>query len=187
MSLPYNYLLTAPSDAENAMGEVMLSSDLVKGLRMCNNNIFCPDRGNGFGETCIWLGEPSRNFKIAGIPKGPMPEFTQLGPGGRIEVRGWRSVLSKAISCRAVKLSDVERVFKITMDLGKPDKVCQQCRRENLPDRSVKSASGLCDLHDWALKEERKRQRQVKDAPLKLAESVSMLDRQPVSVNVERR
>jgi hypothetical protein len=184
MSLPHNYLLCAPSDATNAMGTMMSAADLIKGLRQCNANLFSPEPKGNWDARCLWLGHPRANKKICAFPAGPIPEFTQVGPGGYIELRGWRSILSRAIATRAVRRADVERVFKISMDLTSPEKICQQCLKEGLGNHPSNGKSGLCDTHDKLMNDEITRQRTKKDAPWAVADIARHSSRQPVSVSV---
>lgn len=185
MSMPHNYLLTAPSDATNAMGEMMTAADIIKGLRQCNANLFSPEPRGKWDMRCLWLGHPRANKKVCALPAGPIPEFTQIGPGGYIELRGWRSILSRAIASRAVRQVDVERVFKISMDTTQPDKVCQQCLREGMGRHPSNGKRGLCDTHDRLMHDEVIRQRTKKDAPLASADFASHVVRQPVSVGIK--
>ena len=184
MSLPHNYLMCAPSDATNAMGTMMTAADIIKGLRQCNPNLCAPEPRGKWDIRCLWLGHPRANKKVCAFPAGPIPEFTQVGPGGAIELRGWRSILSRAISSRAVRRADVERVFKISMDTTVPDKMCQQCLREGLGKVTSNGKHGLCDTHHKLVQDEITRQRTKKDAPWAVADIARHSARNPVSVNV---
>ena len=191
MSIKGTYLLTAPSDAADALGQTMTSHDLVKGLRQCNNNLTIPDPsvfpwypGQANGHTSLWLGEPFRGRKITVFRLGAIPEWTQVDPRGIIIERGWRAVLIKAIRSRVVTKAQVERVFRISMDIVGYDNCCQQCRREGLGFVKANGVSGLCDTHDHAWKQIEKAKRQKKEAPLAIRDLVSHEARSPVSFNV---
>jgi hypothetical protein len=168
----------------------MTSTDLIKGLRLCNPNLTVPDPSvftwyplQASGHTSLWLGEPFKGKKITVFRLGAIPEWTQIDPKGLIIARGWRSVLSRVIRSRAVSLSAVERVFKISMDVGGPDASCPQCRREGLGIIPATSASGMCNTHDHAWKQIARAKREKKDAPLSLASRTGYEARRPVSVN----
>ena len=185
------YLLTAPSDAVDALGVTMMSSDLIKGLRNCNNNLTVPDPsvfpwypGQANGHTSMWLGEPFKGKKITVFRLGAIPEWTQLDPNGMIIERGWRSVLSKVIRSKAVTKASVERVFRLSMDIAGPDNCCPQCRREGLGFVTPNGKSGMCDTHTHAYSQVANANRQKKDAPLALRDLASHESRLPVSVNV---
>lgn len=186
MSLPHNYLLCAPSDATNAMGEMMTAADIIKGLRQCNANLFSPEPRGNWDMRALWIGHPRANKKVCALPAGPIPEFTQVGPGGAIIARGWRSILSRAIACKAVRQADVERVFKISVDTTQPEQICQQCLREGLGNHPANGKLGLCDTHDKLVRDEIGRQRTKKDAPLAVADFAGHTARKPVSVTVKR-
>lgn len=168
----------------------MSSADLVKGLRRCNSNLTIPDPSvftwyplQAQGHTSLWLGEPFKGRKITVFRLGTIPEHTQLDPNGLIIARGWRSVLSRCIRARVVSKLDVEREFRISMDIEGSDGTCIQCRREGLGTVPATSASGMCDTHDHVLAQVNRARRQKKDAPLAQADEAAFERRQPVSVN----
>lgn len=190
MAIPASYLLSAPSDAD-ALGKEMNSTDLVKGLRICNPNLTVPDPSvfpwyplQATGHTSLWLGEPFKGRKITVFRLGAIPEWTQIDPKGLIIARGWRSVLSRCIRARVVTKTTVERVFKVDMTVSDPGPVCPQCRREGLGNVPATSASGMCNTHDHAWKQIENAKRQKKDAPLAIADAALHARRKPVSVIV---
>ena len=191
MALKSSYLLTAPSDAVDALGVTMTSVDLIKGLRQCNANLTVPDPSvfpwyplQMNGHTSMWIGEPFKGRKITVLRLGAIPEWTQLDPTGLIIELGWRRILTKAIRAKAVTKRQIERVFKISMDVDGASGYCQQCRREGLGFVKSNSKSGMCDTHAHAYGQVSSARRQKKDAPLALRDLASHESRLPVSVNV---
>lgn len=191
MGLPSTYLLTAPSDSEDTLGMTMTSTDLVKGLRMCNPNLTVPDPSvfpwyplQANGHTTLWLGEPFKGKKITVFRLGAIPEWTQVDPQGLIIARGWRSVLSRVIRTKCATQAAIERVFKISMEIVGVDNSCPQCRREGKGLVKATSATGMCDTHDHLLKQISKARRNKKDAPIALRDEARFESRKPVSVIV---
>ena len=190
MPIPSTYLLTAP-DAADALGQTLTSTELVKGLRMCNPNLMVPDPsvftwypGQANGHTSLWLGEPFKGKKITVFRLGAIPEWTQVDPKGIIIARGWRSVLVKVIRSGVASKRDVERIFKIDMSVAGEDNHCPQCRREGLGFVKPNGKWGMCDTHSSAWSQIAKAKRQKKEAPLAIRDLVSHEARSPVSFNM---
>ena len=187
--IPHNYLLCAPSDGEESLGKGMHSTDFLKAIRQCNPNLTTPDPSvhgwyprKNVGHTTIWLGEPFKGRKITTLQLGIIPEWTQVDPQGLIISRGWRSVIQKLLQARCVTKRTIERVFKITLDLGKPNDICQQCLKEGRGRIPTKAASRLCDTHDHLIKQVHQNQQRTKDAPAAILDQLAYIRRNPVSI-----
>lgn len=189
MGAPFNYLLAAPSEGDDALGHGMHHNDFMRRVRVCNPNLTIPDPsvhtwypGKAAGQTAIWLGEPLKGKKITTFHLGIIPEWTQIDPQGLIIRRGWRSVLQRLIARRCITKLAAERAFHITLDLGKPSDICQQCLREGRGRVPTKAASRLCDTHDKLTKQVSLNRRRAKDAPLAMLDGLAYMRRNPHSV-----
>ncbi len=161
MQIPHTPILCAPSDAIDTLGVTWLSADLIKGLQRINRDVFVPMPsaapwsypGKDFGHTCIYIGQPDapKTRKVCAFHLGAIPEWTQIDPTGRIIVRGWRSILERCIKAGVGTRAQIERTFRISMQLGKPEeKWCFMCKRNDLKIRSTGGKSGMCESHEDA-------------------------------------
>lgn len=104
--------------------------------------------GKAAGQTVLWLGQPAApgSDKICAFHLGMIPEWTQVAPGGVMIARGWRSILDLCIRRRVASRRAVERVFKISMDIGGRDGFCRICRKDGLKS-PVDGKSDRCEAH----------------------------------------
>lgn len=157
--LPNTYLACAPSKAENPFGNSFSSSLIIKGLQRINPNLVAPspDLSNGFyplkalGGTCLWWGDPKLDRKVCAFRLGEIPEFTQIDQNGALIARGWRSLFKKVISSGAATARQIEKEFKVVLDVDGEDGSCRQCRREGKLKPSNKGKRGLCNTHDYTV------------------------------------
>ena len=115
MSLPKTYLFTPPADCPDPCGKAMITADFVRKLKLINpritmweqfpDGLYWPGKkmGGKFGiKTSLWIGEPGGDsVKIAAIPAGVIPEFTQLSKDGNIITKGWRAIFDGVITSGA--------------------------------------------------------------------------------------
>jgi hypothetical protein len=129
---------------------------MLRGLQKINPNIRAWDQhtwglwwpGKARGISTLWIGDPGgANVKITAFNYGAIPEFTQLAPGGDIIAKGWRAIFEKVVRSKAATTLQLEKEFRINLELGDRDTVyCGRCRNFG---QFVKSenASGLCNMH----------------------------------------
>lgn len=183
---PNTYLVTPPAGEHNPFGESIHSADLIRGLRRCNNRLVATPP-NPWGMVSLWLGPPNTHDgrKICSFNAGQLPEWTQVMPGGVVEMRGWRSVLEMVCKRGGVRQARLEREFRTTLGSTGHDGTCPQCRREG----TINSARGglACALHNNVGVHVRYAKQVRKDAPLRAASVADFARRQPISVNVKGR
>lgn len=161
MAHPSTYLLTCPDKAVNQLGQSMMSSDIIFGLRRINNNIVVPepDESNWkprkvHGMTALWYGKPrgEGSTLISGIHLGAVPEYTQIddtsGPSGEILMKGWREIFSRVIRRTPVTQIQIEREFHISLEVTGASNNCTQCAKEGIHEQQNGGKRGLCDMHD---------------------------------------
>lgn len=203
MSVPGNYLLTPPRGERDPWGNSMHSSSLIKGLQQVNGSICVPQPNDtrswlrvmahygGDGETsstCIWLGDPKHGRKVTAFHLGMVPEWTQVGPpeppmypSGRIIRRGWRNILQRCEKHGVASRRELERIFRVNLDIGPPDQSCQNCRMDGKLTFNV-HASGLCDSHERDRLDAAKYQLHKKDAVVEAIDRAMFAAKAPVSV-----
>ena len=153
MSIPLTPLLCAPSDADNVLGTTISGFDIVRGLRIVNPRICVPDSSTfaSFpGMTSLWLGEPwAKGSKYLGaFHLGAVPEFTQIGPDGKMIAKGWRSIFDRIIKNRLATQAAIERVFRINLDYAGTDSLCVRCAREGIRRDHDGGARKMCAIHN---------------------------------------
>ena len=152
-------ILCAPANETNPFGAGMLSSDLIRGLKILNPNLVIPEPdsyrewypGKDQGMTCIWIGAPSApgSKKVCAMHLGMIPEWAQIGPDKVMIARGWRDILDRCIRCGVMTKAAAERVFKVDLTIDGYDTLCRTCRLDGL--RSpADGKSGLCLAHRGA-------------------------------------
>lgn len=167
MAVPTTPLMCAPSALGDVMGRAIMSADMVRGLKKMDSRIWADEvytpgvwyPGKSTGATCLWYGVPGsriRSKKITGFIPGAIPEFTQISPEGLIVTKGWRQIFKKLLQMvKTINQSHLENKFKVSLDIGPDDIMCPRCRKAGKMVRS-NNASGLCDVHENALKASRK-------------------------------
>jgi len=126
-------------------GKEFSDTQIVAGLRRINTAITV--EYSGYSAACLWLGEPRVGKYLGAFRRGPVPEFTQLGTGGKWMVRGWRSLFQKVIGAKVVTTRQVEQQFGVVLETDGLDGSCVACRREGVLKAAEANGKRLCDMH----------------------------------------
>src|SRR3990167_7337475 len=156
--IPKTHLLVAPSTERDLIGRTIPSSELIRGLIKLNPSLFCPDikdekhiEGWG-GVTSLWLGQPDGGGRpICGIKLGLIPEWTQIDERGVLITKGWRAIFDRVVKSGAVRQTQIEMAFNVTLGLGEADaNLCLGCTREGRREPTNGGVRRMCDIHDGA-------------------------------------
>lgn len=156
MSQPRTYMYVAPGGSTSRFGQSILSSTLIAGLQRLDSRLQIPMPssiphwypGKDVGQTCIWLGEPSKpkSIKVCAFHLGAVPEYTQVAENGMIMARGWRSIFEQVMRRTAITRTALEREFRVRLEHDGTDGYCAKCAKVG---HRVKadSARNLCSVH----------------------------------------
>jgi hypothetical protein len=157
MTIPKTPLFTAPADSEpGAMGTAIDAHDIITKLRQLNPDIYVwqqfPEHtwwpGKARGITCMWIGDPGGvSRKITAFNMGPVPEFTQIDGDGNIIVKGWRAIFQRVIRTGAAKRHQIEQVFRVNLEVGENEPICDYCLRAHGRITKVANKERLCNFH----------------------------------------
>lgn len=161
MAVPRTYLFVAPQGCPDPVGRAIHSTTLIRGLMRLNKRVSVweqyPDSlwypGKQTGKTCLWLGpagcdETTPSIKISAIQPGPVPEFTQVGIDGKILMKGWRTILEKAIKAGVATRPQIEQLFKVDLTIWGEDLLCKPCAKMGRRRSHNGGKRKLCRWHE---------------------------------------
>jgi hypothetical protein len=141
-------------------GRELTSDQIVAGLRRINPSISAST--TDFAAAGLWLGEPKKGRYLGAFRRGAVPEFTQLGTGGKWMVKGWRAIFGKVVAARAATTRQIEQQFGVVLETDGLDGSCIACRREGVLKAAEANGKRLCGAHqevnDFATSGNAKRQ-----------------------------
>lgn len=197
-----SYLLTAPAEASDLLGQTMTSGDIITKLKAINPEITVWEQyaeglwwpGKDWADTdwgvktSLWIGPPGEETsqKITAINLGAVPEFTQIGPDGRTIVKGWRQIFEKVIKSGACSRISLERAFGVTLAYVEGTTLlCHACLRQGKRRRHNGGMLRLCKLHEQVVKACREYLAAVKEGPEAVAVHNADVQRRVADVDVQ--